>query len=255
MNYLETAIKAAKAAEEVIMKHYGSAAVSLKADQSIVTIADKEAEKIISSIIRENFPTHAILGEEGGKSHGSEDFTWIIDPIDGTNNYARSIPAFGTLIALFHGKEILVGVSNMPAMNEMVYAEQGKGAFCNGKPLHVSNINQLAEAYLAYGGLKRFQAIGLASNLLELCAKMRGHRGFGDCWMYHLLAEGKVDIVLEAAVNIWDIAPGALIVKEAGGHVTDLAGKEVDMNTTSLLAANNEHLHSETLKILQKKQP
>ena len=131
--YLDVAIKAVKRAEEIILECYEKeTAVDLKADLTPVTIADTEAQRIIIDEIKKNFPDHGFLGEEKtDKSQSASEYTWIIDPIDGTKNYIRRIPLFATQLALMHDNEIVVGVSNAPALNELLYAEKGGGCFFN----------------------------------------------------------------------------------------------------------------------------
>lgn len=241
--FLDTALEAAKKAEEVILQYFDKdIEVELKADDSPVTIADRNAETAIRDTIRSKFPTHGLLGEEHGTEAGAEDYMWIIDPIDGTKNFTRGIPFFGTLIALMHQGELVLGVSNAPALKELLYAEQGGGAFCNGSPVHVSEVDDLAKAYVHYGGLSRFSKTNTLPALLELGNKTMTYRGFGDCCMYHFLAKGNVDVVIEAKINIWDIAAAAAIIPEAGGVFTDIRGGKIDIHSTSSLASN-KHLH------------
>lgn len=246
--FLEIAIKAAKSAETIILNYYKQdIKISLKSDQTPVTIADRLAEEKIIEIIKSSFPGHSFLGEESGEQKGENEYTWIIDPIDGTKNYSRNIPLFGTQIALMQNGEIILGLSNMPAMNEMICAEKGKGAYLNSEILKVSIINKLEEAFLANGAICKFKENNLVDKFIALESKTRGHRGFGDCWMYHLLAQGKIDIATEARVDIWDIAAISLIITEAGGMITDLEGNKINKDTTSILASN-PFLHAQILK-------
>lgn len=246
--FLEVALEAVKAAEKVIVQYYQTdLAVEDKVDMSPVTIADKEAEAAVRRIILEHFPDHVVYGEEGAKDVGSLDqYTWIVDPIDGTKFFIRGIPLFGTLLALMKNGEIILGVSNMPMMKELLYAERGKGAFLNGKPIKVSGITNLSEAYLSHGTVKYFTQIGQRDNLLRCSETVKSARGLGDCWPYHLIAQGKLDAFLEAKMKIWDIAPYVCIIQEAGGEVTQLDGTSVNMDATSCLATNG-HLHTQTL--------
>ncbi len=241
--FLTVALEAVKAAESVINQYYTpQTRATLKPDQSPVTIADQEAELIIRSHVLEYFPNHAILGEESGQSSTDSEYLWIIDPIDGTKNYIRQIPLFATQLALMKDGEVIVGVSNAPAMQELLYAQKGQGAFLNDQPVHVSTVDRLNEAFLSYGSLTCFQKRNALDALLQLENATRGHRGFGDAWAYHLLAQGKVDVVVESAIKIWDVAAASLIVQEAGGQVTDLRGQPLTLATTSLIATN-QSLH------------
>lgn len=246
--YLKIALKAAEKAEEVIMQHFqGKVKVmKVKNDKSEATIADIEAEKIIVSTIKEEFPDHSFFGEELGKQESSKQFTWVIDPIDGTKGYINKIPLFGTQIALMKDDELILGISNMPAMGELLYAEKGKGAFCNGKPINVSKIGSLSKAQIAHGSLKRFVQNKYADSLHKLVCNFFRDRNFGDCYMYHLLATGKIEVVVEIGINLWDIAALKVIVEEAGGVFTDIEGKEISRDATTTLATNGK-LYQEVL--------
>lgn len=237
--FLTVAIKAAKQAEEVILRHYSpSVEWKLKPDNTPVSLADTEAEAIIISTIKEAFPDHGFLGEESGDDHSTSGYQWIIDPIDGTKNFIRGIPLFATLIALMKDGEIIVGVSNMPALGEMLYAEKGAGAFREDQPISVSNVATLADAYMCHGGLKYFKKYHSVDALLTLVETAAGHRGFGDAWNYHLVAQGKADLAVEAQNKIWDIAPFVIIIEEAGGKVTDGNGAPITRSSTSTMASN-----------------
>lgn len=247
--FLPVAIMAAKNAEKIIMKYYSDGLTwQKKSDQSPFTIADTEAEKAIIKTIKKFFPDHAFLGEESGKTNARSRYQWIIDPIDGTKNYIRKIPLFATQIALLKDEEIILGVSNAPAMNEMIFAEKGKGAFLRGKSVHISNIKDLSDSYFCFGGIKYFQKYGCLDSLLDLSQQTSGCRGFGDFWCYHLLAQGKIDIMVEAEIKIWDVAALKIIVEEAGGKVTDMNGNKITRETTSIIATN-KNLHDSVVRI------
>lgn len=246
--FLSTAIQAAKNAEDIILKYYSNRLTwDRKKDKSPVTIADTEAENIIIQTIREEFPDHSFFGEESGDDNTISEYQWIIDPIDGTKNYTHKIPLFATQIALLKNDEIVLGVSNAPALKELVYAEKGAGAYFHKSKTRVSDVNQLSEAYMCFGGIEYFRDTGKLDNLLELVDTTYGHRGIGDFWCYHLLAEGKIDIMIEARTKIWDIAAMKIIVEEAGGKITDICGKHVNKDTTSIIATNGK-LHEAVVK-------
>ena len=237
--FMLVALQAAKEAEKVIMKYYSDEIHSkLKEDNSPVTLADIESEKVIIKIIKENFPDHGFISEETGNENESSEFKWVIDPIDGTKNYLRKIPLFATQIALIKNDEIILGVSNAPALNELMYAEKGKGAFLNSKKVVVSSIASLSESYICFGGLKYFEKHNYIDSLLSLVKSTLGHRGIGDFWCYHLLAQGKIDIMIESETKIWDIAALKVIVEESGGKVTDILGREITVDSTSIIATN-----------------
>ena len=246
--FLTVALEAAKNAEEIITSYYtgDTMKVEMKTDETPVTLADRGAEKAIRETIKAAFPDHGFLGEEYGIEAGTSPYVWIIDPIDATKNYIRKIPIFGTQIALMKGDELILGVSNAPLLNELLYAEVGKGAFLNGKPITVSSVVQPKDAMVCHGGLKWFVEKGTFPGIYNLITDAARSRGFGDFYMYHLLASARADAVVEAAISIWDIAAATVIVTEAGGTVTDIQGQPIATDTNSLVATNGV-LHSTVL--------
>ncbi len=249
--FLEVAIKAAKRAEEVILKYYDkNIEVGFKGDSSPVTRADIESEKEIIATIKKEFPSHGFLGEESMKDT-KKDYLWIIDPIDGTKNYLRKIPLFATQIALMKRGELIVGVSNAPVLKELMYAEKGSGAYLNDALIEVSTVKNLDKSYILFGGIEYFEQANILNNLLSLVNNTQGHRGIGEFWAYHLLAQGKVDAMIEADTKLWDIAALKVIIEEAGGKVTDIHGSKVGIKTNSLLATNGR-LHQTILNYFKR---
>ncbi len=245
--FLTVALEAAKNAEEVITAYYNDdIKVELKDDETPVTLADRGAEKVIRDTISRTFPNHGFLGEEFGTQEGTSPYMWIIDPIDATKNYIRKIPIFGTQIALMKGDELILGVSNAPLLNELLYAEAGGGAFLNGEPIQVSDVSQPKDAMICHGGLNWFTEKGTFPGIYNLINNTARSRGFGDFYMYHLVASARADAVVEAAISIWDIAAITVIVREAGGKATDIQGQPVTKETASLVATNGV-LHSTVL--------
>ena len=238
--FLTVALEAAKNAEEIITSYYTGDAmkVELKADKTPVTLADTGAEKAIRETIKQAFPDHGFIGEEYGIEAGSSPYLWIIDPIDATKNYIRKIPIFGTQIALMKGEELILGVSNAPLLNELLYAEAGSGAFLNGEPITVSSVTHPKDAMVCHGGLKWFIEKGTFPGIYNLIKDAARTRGFGDFYMYHLVASARADAVVEAAISIWDIAAISVIVREAGGKVTDIQGQAITKDTESMVATN-----------------
>ena len=238
--FLTVALEAAKNAEEIITAYYTSDAmkVELKADKTPVTLADTGAEKVIRETIKQAFPDHGFIGEEYGIEEGESPYLWIIDPIDATKNYIRKIPIFGTQIALMRGEELILGVSNAPLLNELLYAEAGSGAFLNGEPITVSSVTHPKDAMVCHGGLKWFIEKGIFPGIYNLINDTARTRGFGDFYMYHLVASARADAVVEAAISIWDIAAISVIVREAGGKVTDIRGQDITKDTESMVATN-----------------
>ena len=250
--FLRVALDAARKAAEISRSYYaGNFTVDTKADKTPVTQADVECEQAISSTILERFPDHGFYGEETGRSDGAADYLWLVDPIDGTKGFVREYPFFSTQIALMHGGEIVLGVSNGTMMDELAWAEKGKGAWLNGKALAVSDIGDPGRASVSTGNLQALaQSNDGWSGLGSILAKADRTRGYGDFYHYHLLAAGKIEAVIESNVNVLDIAALSIIVSEAGGVFTDLNGQPVGLDTRSVLAANPA-LHSQLLERLR----
>ena len=237
--FLTAALEAAAAAAEVVRRYYlTNVAIEIKSDKSPVTVADVETERTIRALLTARFPDHGFYGEETGRHAADAEFLWLVDPIDGTKAFVREYPFFSTQIALMHRGELIVGVSSAPVYGETAWAERGQGAWLDGEPLAVSGIDRIEEAALSAGNLKSLASGPHWPAYGELVARLGRIRGYGDFLHYHLLAAGKIDAVIESDVNVLDIAALALIVTEAGGRFTDLAGAPVGLGTTSVLASN-----------------
>ncbi|HEX2052593.1 MAG TPA: inositol monophosphatase family protein [Actinomycetota bacterium] len=226
MDELTLALELAEIADEISMKYFSrNPESSIKKDGSLVTVADREVEEAIRRRIREEFPDHSILGEESGLEGSPDAPIWIVDPIDGTNNYAAGIPVFGTLIGLRVDGRTEVGVASAPALAERYDAATGDGARMNGKPISVSNVDSLSDAVVCIGSYRRMARYGFAKQLEGILKVCRRDRGFGDFWGYMLVARGAAEVMLEPNLNIWDIAPLEVIVREAGGRASGFAGQ------------------------------
>jgi histidinol-phosphatase len=248
---LQAALDAAHAAAEVIRGLYQkNLAVRTKEDQSPVTEADVRAEEAIRAVLSERFPTYGFYGEETGKHGADAESVWLVDPIDGTKSFVRGCPFFSTQIALMRGGRLVLGVSSAPAYGELAWAEQGGGAFLNDRAIRVSPIAHLASAIVSTGNLKSLARTAQWGQLGELIGRVSRIRGYGDFVHYHLLARGSLDVVIESDVNILDIAALTVIVREAGGTFTDLAGNDVTLGTTSVLASNGG-LHAAVAQVLR----
>lgn len=249
--FLTTALRAAQAAQQVIKKYYsGDFEIQLKADQSPVTIADIETEKTIKGILLDAFPDHGFYGEETGKVNEDAEYNWLIDPIDGTKSFVRRYPFFSTQIALMKGNELILGVSNAPEFGELAYAEKGFGAYLNDQPIQASGYTELSKSALSLGNIASIAAKPQWNTLGGIIQDVQRIRGYGDFYHYHLLASGKIDLIIESDVNILDIAALSVIVNEAGGAFTDLSGGALTLDTTTVLAAASQSLHSEILQRL-----
>ena len=247
---LQAALEAAQAAGEVIRSLYQkNITVKTKSDASPVTEADVRAEEVIKGILSERFPGYGFYGEETGKHSMGAESVWLVDPIDGTKSFVRDCPFFSTQIALMRAGKVVVGVSSAPAYGELAWAESGAGAFMNDRPIRVSSVAELSRSIVSTGNLKTMTQSAQWSRLGDLIPRVSRIRGYGDFVHYHLLARGSLDVVIESDVNILDIAALTIIVREAGGTFTDLAGGEVTLGTTSVLATNGP-LHATVLEAL-----
>jgi histidinol-phosphatase len=247
--FLTTAIDAANAAAVVIRRYYQqNIAITIKADKSPVTQADVETEQVIRKLIGERFPDHGFYGEETGSEGLDKEYLWLVDPIDGTKAFVREYPMFSTQIALMHRGKLILGVSSAPQYGmdgELAYGEvgadgQSQGAWLNDKPIKVSDIDTIEGCAISGGNLKTLALSSQWNNYGRLIARAHRIRGYGDFLHYHLLAAGKLDVVIESDVNILDIAALSVIVEAAGGKFTQLDGKPIGLDTTTVLATNGK---------------
>jgi histidinol-phosphatase len=251
-HFLEVALRAAEAARKVILAYYeGSFDIEIKADQTPVTVADRESETVIREHLAAAFPDHGIYGEEWGSEGADREYLWLIDPIDGTKSFVNGYGMFSTQIALMHQGWLVLGVSCAPAMDELAWAVRGEGAWLNGKRITASTAESFEQASVSTGNLGSMARSGRWSALGELLAVAERTRGYGDYYHYHRLASGQLDAVIESDVNILDIAALSVIVEEAGGIFTDLEGAAPALDTRSVLAAPPA-LHAKLLTLFQK---
>src|SRR5215472_4468176 len=247
---LLAALEAARAAADVIRAYYRhNPSVRTKSDQTPVTEADVRAEEVIRSTLARAFPGYGFYGEETGQHAMGAESIWLVDPIDGTKAFVREVPFFSKQIALMRGGELVLGVSNAAAYDELAWAERGGGAFLNEQPMRVSAITNLEEASVSLGNFKSLTRPPHWSRLGELFGRVDRVRGYGDFGHYHLLARGSLEVVIESDINILDIAALVVLVREAGGTFTDLSGAAVGLGTTSVLATNGA-VHASVLAAL-----
>jgi histidinol-phosphatase len=197
--------------------------VETKGDDTPVTRADREAEVVIRETIQRFFPDHAILGEEHGLSSGNPDFTWIVDPIDGTNSFIHGVPLYGAVVGCRVRGEPRVGAIYLPALGDMVAAAEGLGATWNGRRTRVSTVARLDSATLLAGSVTRAIKRSDAFENLERHVKL--NRGWGDVFGYMLVATGRAEIMLDPVISVWDIAGIAPIIREAGGFFGNWRGE------------------------------
>jgi histidinol-phosphatase len=223
--------------------------VETKPDLTPVSDADRTTEDSLRNILRRSRPRDAVLGEESGQTgHGPR--RWVIDPIDATKNYVRGIPVWATLIALMDGDQAVVGVVTAPALTRRWWAATGGGAW-TGRSLtkatrcQVSGVSKLADASFSYSGIGGWAEAGRLDGFLSLAQSVWRTRAFGDFWSHMMVAEGAVEISAEPEVSLWDLAALQVIVEEAGGRFTDLAG--IATPEGGSVVCTNGYLHDEVL--------
>ncbi|MFW9890941.1 MAG: inositol monophosphatase family protein [Candidatus Thorarchaeota archaeon] len=218
-----------------------------KNDDTPVTVADRLTEEYIRNRIADAYPSHSILGEEAGERKRDPNYRWIIDPIDGTQSFIRGVPLYTVLIALEHKRVPILGVIHNPPLKETVSAAIGIGAFYNGNACQVSSTSKLENAWVQvtdYAELTRRRP----EFTERLLSRAYSCRTWGDAFGYLLVAAGKVDVMIDPIMNIWDIAPLYPIITEAGGIFTDLDGNQNATGNSSL--ACNSNLHKEIIGIM-----
>jgi myo-inositol-1(or 4)-monophosphatase len=250
---LEVALTAARRAGRVLRARLGRLRrVETKGENDLVTEADRRAEGIIAAEIRAVFPDHSLLAEEGTSGGGAAEHLWVVDPLDGTTNYVHTYPLFAVSIAYVYRERPLVGVVYAPLLGETFWAVAGKGAWLNGRRIRVSAVASLKQALVAAGlpsaSEKRRDVVATVE---ELIGQVQDFRSSGSAVLdLCFVAAGRLDAYFEHKLSPWDVAAGGLIVLEAGGQVTDLAGNPFRPTQSSALATNG-HLHAELLQRLR----
>lgn len=255
---LEFALETARGAGELILGYYqsDSLAVEAKRDSSPVTAADRGAEELIRKQIGREFPGDGVLGEELGESPSSNGFRWILDPVDGTKSFIHGVPLFGTLIGLEFSDRMVLGVCRFPALDEVVFAAQGQGAWWQkaGAPpraARVSGVERLSDALFCVTTISGWERIGRYDAFERIRSEARLTRGWGDCYGHALVATGRADVMIDPLMNPWDAAALVPIVEEAGGHFCDWSGR------TSIHSGNgisvNAALKQTVLDLLQER--
>lgn len=248
---VDFAVDAARQAGALTMEHFQQPdlAVERKSDGTPVTAADTEAERLLRGLISARFPDDAVLGEEGGlekaseASPGGSGRLWVIDPIDGTKAFTQGVPLFSNLVALIDEHGPAVGVINLPALGECVWAGRGRGAWWNGEPCRVSQRRGLNKSFLCTSGFSYWPAAAL-KRLLGSGARVRT---WGDAYGYALVATGRAEAMIDPECSDWDVAPMAVILDEAGGRFTDRAGAPDWRNGSGM--ASNGRIHDEVLAL------
>lgn len=255
MDYLQTAEKAAREAGNYILANLGKVKqVSFKSVQSnLVTEIDHKSEEIIIETLQKDFPDFDILAEESGSlSTTNSEFMWVIDPLDGTTNFAHGLAIFSISIGLIRGNEVIAGVVYDPTRDQMFTAEKGKGALLNGKKLSVSKTKDIKKALLVTGFPYNVEENPdkCFERFVMMTKSSRAVRRLGSAALdFAYVAAGIFDGFWEVKLNPWDIAAGLLLVEEAGGKVTTFSGEESDIFNPQVLATNG-HIHSKMIELL-----
>jgi histidinol-phosphatase len=239
--------------DAIALRHVvGALTVTAKPDRTLVTQADTEIETHLRGRIAAAYPTHAVLGEELGAADDRGDGRWIVDPIDATHNLVRGIEVFATLLAFERDGELELGLVSAPGMRRRWFAQRTAGAHMRvdgtERPIHVSAIDRLRDAQVVYSTLRGLDEAGLGDGLHRLTGAAWRDRGFGDFWGHVLVAQGAAEAMLEYGVKPWDMAAPHVVVTEAGGRMTDLAGRPGW--TGPQVLTSNGLLHGELLEML-----
>jgi len=250
-SYLEDAAGIAREAGALVdgflQRHIG---FELKGEFDLVTEADRSSERLIVKRLKELYPTHSIVAEEGGGQQGSSEFCWYVDPLDGTTNFAHGFPAFNVTLALERAGELIAGVVFDPTRNEMFSAEKGAGAFLNGRPIRVSNAPKIETSLVATGFPSRKRHLNINIHFYyQLAMLSHGVRRAGSAALdLAYVACGRLDAFWEFGLNPWDMAAGILLIREAGGTCSDMRGAPVDLRGPHLLA-DNTAVHAEMIAL------
>jgi histidinol-phosphatase len=244
---LAFAIEAAYRGGRFTLQYFQTGAVvETKADETPVTAADRGAERLIRELIAQQYPDDAILGEEEGGSQAAD--RWVIDPIDGTKSFVSGVPLYATLLSYELNGEPIAGVCYFPALDEMLYAEKGQGAYLNGRPIHVSGRAQVQGSVFSCGGLNSMKKYGRTEGFERLSEQALATRTWSDAYGHALVASGRIEAMVDPIVNPWDISALSLIVREAGGKFTDFSGNPKLSNEA---VSSNGHVHSKVLEVFQ----
>jgi myo-inositol-1(or 4)-monophosphatase len=243
----------ARKAGDTLMKHFRQDWALLKersTAKQAITRYDKEVDRLIIEEIKRHYPHHSLLTEESGLLQDDPDWLWIVDSLDGTGDFANFNPLFSVCLALMHQNELLLGVICAPAIDEFYFAEKGKGARLNGVKIRVSDVSDLSQSYIFYcegGDGNRARTGGLLHKVYPHVTDIRklGSAGLETAWV----AAGKGEAYFTTSIEPWDIAPGVLLVQEAGGKVSDFQGNPWKPQTSDLLFSN-EKLHGKMLRLI-----
>ncbi len=252
---LRFAVEIARQAGDLTLRHFRAAGLKVdsKRDGTPVTAADRGAETLLRARVGETYASDGILGEEFGESPGTSGYQWIFDPIDGTKSFVCGVPLYGTMAAVMKDGVPVIGVINMPALHELVYASVGGGAWSvvgEAAPVaaRVSTVNAMTDAVTVFTAPEIWRQAGRWPEFDRLCGASRLSRGWSDCYGCVLVATGRADVWAEPTVSLWDVAAAVPIIEEAGGRYTDFAGRR-DW-TSGNCVATNAVLHAAAIEVL-----
>lgn len=234
---------------ELIRSYYANPDLEVisKQDDSPVTAADRKAEEIMREMIHKSFPEHGIIGEEFGEENPEAEFTWVLDPIDGTISFARGCPLFGTLICLLHKGKPVVGAIHQPVIGQLCLGTP-EGTTLNGRPVRIRKPADLSECTLLTTDLKNIKKYQNVKNFEELIQKTKTFRTWGDCYGYLMLASGWADIMMDPVLKKWDLMALIPVIQGAGGKITTWQGN--DAVTGDSCVAAHPDIHDKVIRIL-----
>ena len=257
----ETLVECVRQAGALVLRHFGKTdRPKRKGNASnIVTAADLASERLIAGFIRRRYPDHNLLGEEEGLQHRGSDITWVIDPLDGTSNFAAGLPWFGIMVAVLQQAKPILAAVYLPVTDALYTAEHGNGAFRNGKPLRMNSENELSNTLCAYGldAGADDEALAKQTRLMGLLVKKARNVRQTNCLLdFTYTLDGHLGAWVNQHCKIWDVAPACLLFPEAGGHITDLQGGDIhlELNPGKYLRnygviAANPSLHRQVLNL------
>jgi myo-inositol-1(or 4)-monophosphatase len=257
----ETLVECVRAAGALVLRHFGKTdGARRKGNASdVVTAADLASERLIAELIRRRYPDHNLLGEEEGHQHRGSDITWVIDPLDGTSNFAAGLPWFGVMVAVLQQAKPVLAAMYLPVTDVLYTAEHGKGASRNGRPLRMNSENELSNVLCAYGldACADNKAVAKQTRLMGLLVKKARNVRLTNCLLdFAYTLDGHFGACVNQRCKIWDIAPACLLFPEAGGHFTDLQGGDIhlELNPAKYLRSYavvgaNPPLHQQVLNL------
>lgn len=264
MNYKSFVVSSLQEVSKIASGQFGKVTSSTKADDNnqVLTETDLEVGKVLVDRIVKQFPTFNVIDEEAGVINKNSEFTWVVDPIDGTSNFANGIPAYGILLGLLHNENPIVGGMAMPSFSEIYFAEKNKGAYLNGKKIEVSKETKLINALIAYGIDGHQEKPSLTRQecklLSDLIIKIRNLRSTNSAYDFALVARGAYGAYLNQTSKIWDNVAPQVIIEEAGGKYTDFYGKQIDYSNplkkskdNFTYIASSKVLHKQILEVVR----